>query len=65
LLLLDSGLARRRLGWHPQMSMAQSINSTVDWYRSFYEGVGASEMQRITTGQIGTYAGSLEWASPV
>ncbi|WP_246663731.1 CDP-glucose 4,6-dehydratase [Tardiphaga sp. vice278] len=65
LLLLDSGLARRRLGWHPQMSMAQSINSTVDWYRAFYDGASASEMQRITTGQIGSYAGALGWAAPV
>lgn len=63
LLLLDSGLARRRLGWHPQLSIAQSVNSTVDWYRAFYEGASASEMQRITMTQIGDYARSLGWDS--
>ncbi|HEX9622539.1 MAG TPA: NAD-dependent epimerase/dehydratase family protein [Polyangiaceae bacterium] len=29
----DGSLARQRLGWHPEVSFAEGVQRTVDWYR--------------------------------
>lgn len=63
LLLLDSGLARRRLGWKPLMTVEEAINLTVDWYRAFYDGADPGEMQRVTSQQITQYARQYGWAA--
>lgn len=36
-LMLNSGLARRRLGWKPAYTLDQGLKLTIDWYRCFYE----------------------------
>ena len=39
-LRLDSGKARRRLGWRPVYGTAQAVAETVRWYRGFYRERG-------------------------
>ena len=39
-LRLDSGKARRRLGWHPIFGTARAVAETVRWYRGFYRERG-------------------------
>ena len=36
-LTLDSTRARERLDWHPVLSLEETLDMTVDWYRSYYE----------------------------
>ena len=36
-LTLDSGKARERLDWHPVLSLEETLDMTVDWYRRYYE----------------------------
>ena len=35
---LDSGKARRILGWEPAYSLGEGLRETVAWYRNFFEG---------------------------
>jgi CDP-glucose 4,6-dehydratase len=48
-LRLDSSHARSKLGWRPQLSLEQSLDMTVEWYRQFDAG-GA--MRAVTLSQI-------------
>jgi len=33
-LQLDNGKAQQRLGWKPQLTFAQTVAITMDWYRN-------------------------------
>ena len=35
---LDSGKARRLLGWAPRYSLEQGLAKTIDWYRNYFSG---------------------------
>ena len=50
-LVLDSSLARERLGWEPAMSLEEGLGATVEWYRALVEG---ADMRQVTLAQIAT-----------
>lgn len=57
LLKLDSGKSRHRLGWQPVLTIDESIDLTVYWYRAYYdEPASASD---ITECQIKSYCSRL------
>ena len=53
LLLLDAGLARRELGWRPQLGLDEAVDWTIDWYRTYGAG---GDVRAITLAQIDRYA---------
>jgi CDP-glucose 4,6-dehydratase len=36
-LALDCSKAKRQLGWSPVWSLEETVRSTIDWYREYYE----------------------------
>lgn len=58
LLLLDSGLAQRSLGWRQTSDVFAGLDAAVVWYRAAAEGVGASELAALTRSQISELAGT-------
>jgi CDP-glucose 4,6-dehydratase len=59
LLLLDSGLARRQLGWSPHFGFDEAVQATADWYRSCYAGIPAADLARLTRDQIDAFSAGL------
>lgn len=53
LLRLDSTKARSMLGWFPRLTLGQSVDLTVDWYRAH---AGAADMAALTLHQIEAYS---------
>ncbi|GLR68331.1 CDP-glucose 4,6-dehydratase [Acidocella aquatica] len=51
-LRLDSGKARRELGWRPGWELPQALGATVAWYRHYRDGGG---MTAFTKSQIRAY----------
>jgi len=49
-LRLDSSKAIARLGWHPRLTLTQSVAMTVDWYRT--HAAGSGDMQQYSLRQI-------------
>ena len=65
LLQLNCEKAAIKLGWHPVWYLEDTINNTIDWYRSFYEN-GAETIIELTGEQIDQYTiaaseRGLEW----
>jgi len=56
MLLLDSSLARARLGWSPSTTLDNALKNTAEWYRAFYAGAGPREMLAITRRQLAQFA---------
>jgi len=54
LLRIDSTKAVSQLGWGPQLSLRQSVELTVDWYRAHTSG--HQDMRALTLAQIESYA---------
>lgn len=54
LLLLDSGLAQRDLGWAPLIPMQTALAATAAWYRAAHEGASAADLAALTRDQIKT-----------
>lgn len=54
LLKLDSAKAKNRLGWRPKLSLAEALEMTVEWYRSFKEN---KDLIELTKRQIEIYRG--------
>ena len=48
-LVLDSGLARRRLGWRPALTLDESLVMVADWHKAFD---AASDMRDVSLGQL-------------
>lgn len=44
LLTLDSGMARRELGWAPRLSLGTALEWTAEWYRAQIAGQPAAEL---------------------
>lgn len=42
--VLDSGLALKDLGWQPILTVENSIERTVDWYRAYFNGTSDEEI---------------------
>jgi CDP-glucose 4,6-dehydratase len=51
-LKLDSSKAGASLEWHPVLSLNESIDWIVEWYRAFEAG---DDLRRVTRGQIERY----------
>lgn len=51
-LTLDSGLARRRLGWRPRLTLGEALASTSAWHVARSAG---EDMRAVTLGQIGSF----------
>lgn len=52
MLMLDSSLARRRLGWHPPLELPEALRLTAQWYLAARDG---ADMQAFTLDQIADY----------
>lgn len=59
-LLLDSGKARERLGWHPLWGLGDALGRTVEWYKAYAAG---ADVRAVMEEQIGDYVGGLETAA--
>lgn len=53
LLRLDCTKARTKLGWMPRLSLGEGLEWTIDFYRSFYEGI--KKMDLLLDGQINDF----------
>ncbi len=51
-LTLDSTAAQTQLGWHSRLRLADAIDWTARWYRSYYQG---GDVAGLTHSQIVTY----------
>jgi CDP-glucose 4,6-dehydratase len=51
-LALDSGLARRTLGWSDQLTDKQMVDATASWYRAWARG---EDMRDVSLRQIAQY----------
>jgi CDP-glucose 4,6-dehydratase len=61
LLVLDSTLARRELGWVPRLTFEQAVELTVSWFRQYRND---ADMEQVTISQIDAYQ-RIEAASPL
>ena len=52
-LSLDSSKAAQQLGWHPVLTLDDTLNLTTDWYREAAETAG--HVPQLTTRQIAEY----------
>ncbi len=55
-LTLDSSRARHQLGWQPRLSLAETIEWTVDWYWAYLSGA-TTDFRAFTLAQIDRYVG--------
>lgn len=59
LLCLDSGKARRNLGWKPRLRTEAALEWTLDWYRRHRAG---DDMRAFTLAQIREFSMGEEWS---
>jgi CDP-glucose 4,6-dehydratase len=52
-LRLDSGVARKTLGWRPPLGIEEALRLTADWYRDYYARPASAAV--LTMGQIEGY----------
>ena len=52
ILKLDASKAKKELGWKPMLGIDESLEWTLEWYKSFYRG---GDMAGVTAAQIGRY----------
>lgn len=55
LLHVDSGKARRQLGWRPRWNIDRTLDSILEWHRARAAG---DDMRQVTLRQIGAYESS-------
>ncbi len=51
LLYLDASKAYQELNWQPQLTMTETIQWTIDWYRQFYEENSVMSSEQLTAYQ--------------
>ena len=56
ILRVDSGKARRELGWRPAWGLEQALAATVEWTRAVHDG---GDARRVCREQIAGYAAAL------
>ena len=59
LLMLNIDKAKRVLGWTPSYNIEQALETTVEWYRHFYQK--NIDMYEYTLEQINNYEESINW----
>lgn len=64
LLLLDSGLAQRTLGWRQMSDVFVGLDATVDWYRAAAGGASSADLSMRTRAQISDLSGAGTPARP-
>jgi CDP-glucose 4,6-dehydratase len=55
-LMVDSTLARERLGWETPWALEQGLDATVEWYRAFAAG---DDVRALSSAQIAAYAAAI------
>lgn len=65
LLLLDSGLAQRTLGWRQMSDVHAGLDATAAWYRAAADGAGPAELAALTQAQIRDLAGMPPFAAEI
>jgi CDP-glucose 4,6-dehydratase len=55
-LKLDASKAKKELGWLPHLGIDESLEWTLEWYKSYYKG---DDVSNITNAQIGRYMESF------
>ncbi len=55
-LRLDSSKAKLRLGWRPRWDLAQALDTTLDWHRSWQRN---ADMQAVSMDQINRFQATL------
>jgi CDP-glucose 4,6-dehydratase len=61
-LSLDSGMARRQLGWAPAWGTKKTIEETAGWYREYY--ADPSSARAISEAQIGEWRARMRDSAP-
>jgi CDP-glucose 4,6-dehydratase len=66
-LKLSCEKAKSRLNWEATLTFDETVLMTTDWYRRFYSGMSAYEVQKMSLDQINLYCNyakerSLSWA---
>ena len=62
LLQLDSRRAEQELGWAPVWEVDTAVTRAAEWYRSWHQGVGATELRERALADIACYEGSAAGA---
>jgi CDP-glucose 4,6-dehydratase len=57
LLLLDSGLANRELGWRPRLEVDEALEATARWYRAAHAGEDLIALSLEQIARFGTRSG--------
>lgn len=52
LLLLNSGLANRELGWRPRLTFPKAMEFTATWYKAAYSGMEPAGLRAFSLAQI-------------
>jgi CDP-glucose 4,6-dehydratase len=60
-LRLDTSKARQRLAWRPRLSLEQTLDWLIAWYRRYYDG--DRDMRALTLSQIRDYEAMAPVAS--
>ena len=53
ILKLDSEKAKKHLGWNSKYNISEALDSTLNWYKHFYEG--DTNMLKYTENEINSY----------
>jgi CDP-glucose 4,6-dehydratase len=60
MLVLDSGLARRELGWRSRWSVEEAVGASARWYRAFY--ADPSQARALVERDLAVYFGAADGA---
>ena len=63
ILRLDASKAAQQLGWHPVWNAQTTLQSTIQWYRDYYERGRLCSRENLQTYIEAARAAGLEWAA--
>jgi len=58
-LILNSDLARDRLGWKVELSLDDALDMTVEWYKMFYDDCAGDTLRNVTDRQVQRFVDSI------